>query len=100
MTLRTSVGIIGAGPAGLMLAHLLQRAGIESVVLEHRSREYVESRVRAGVLEHGAAQLLRDSGVGGRMDSEGLVHRGIYLQFEGGRHQRRIDQIAEAEKRR
>jgi p-hydroxybenzoate 3-monooxygenase len=86
MTLRTSVGIIGAGPAGLMLAHLLQRAGIESVVLEHRSREYVESRVRAGVLEHGAAQLLRDSGVGGRMDSEGLVHRGIYLQFEGGRH--------------
>jgi p-hydroxybenzoate 3-monooxygenase len=69
-----------------MLGHLLQRAGIESVVLEHRSREYVEGRVRAGVLEHGAAQLLRDSGVGERMDREGLVHHGIYLQFDGGRH--------------
>jgi p-hydroxybenzoate 3-monooxygenase len=69
-----------------MLAHLLQRAGIESVVLEHRSREYVESRVRAGVLEHGAARLLRESGVGERMDREGLVHGGIYLQFGGGRH--------------
>lgn len=86
MTVQTSVGIIGAGPAGLMLAHLLQRTGIESVVLEHRSREYVESRVRAGVLENGAAQLLRDSGVGERMDQEGLVHNGIYLQFDGRRH--------------
>ena len=86
MTVRTSVGIIGAGPAGLMLAHLLQRAGIESLVLEHRSREYIESRVRAGVLEHGAARLLRESGVGERMDREGLVHTGIYLQFDGGRH--------------
>src|SRR5258708_2462162 len=69
-----------------MLAHLLQRAGIESVVLEHRSREYVESRVRAGVLEDGIARLLRESGAGERMDREGLVHRGIYLQFDGGRH--------------
>lgn len=69
-----------------MLAHLLQRAGIESVVLEHRSREHVESRIRAGVLEHGSAQLLRKSGVGERMDREGLIHRGIYLQFDGGRH--------------
>jgi p-hydroxybenzoate 3-monooxygenase len=69
-----------------MLAHLLQQAGIESVVLEHRAREYVESRVRAGVLEHGAAQLLRASGVGERMEREGLVHRGIYLQFQGRRH--------------
>jgi len=80
------VGIIGAGPAGLMLAQLLQRAGIESVVLEQRSREYVESRVRAGVLENGAVQLLRDSGVGERMDREGLLHKGIYLQFDGRRH--------------
>jgi len=86
MTVRTPVGIIGAGPAGLMLAHLLDRAGIESVVVEHRSRDYVESRVRAGVLEHGAAQLLRESGAGERMDREGLVHRGIYLQFDGSRH--------------
>jgi p-hydroxybenzoate 3-monooxygenase len=69
-----------------MLAHLLQRAGIESVVLERRSREYVESRVRAGVLEQGAAELLRESGVGERMDREGLAHRGIHLQFAGERH--------------
>jgi p-hydroxybenzoate 3-monooxygenase len=83
---RTQVAIIGAGPAGLMLSHLLEREGIESVVLENRSREYVERRIRAGVLEHGAAQLLRDSGVGQRLDREGLLHRGIYLQFEGERH--------------
>jgi p-hydroxybenzoate 3-monooxygenase len=86
---RTQVGIVGAGPAGLMLSHLLHRSGIESVVLERRSRDYVESRVRAGVLEDGAAELLRSSGVGDRMDREGLVHRGIYLQFGGERH--RID---------
>lgn len=86
---RAQVGIVGAGPAGLMLSHLLHRAGIESVVLERRSREYVESRVRAGVLEDGSAELLRSSGVGDRMDREGLVHRGIYLQFGGERH--RID---------
>lgn len=83
---RTPVGIIGAGPAGLMLSHLLARAGIESVILELRTRQYTESRVRAGVLEHGAAELLRASGVGERMDREGLVHRGINLQFGGGRH--------------
>ena len=84
--MRTRVAIIGAGPAGLMLSHLLAREGIDSVVLENRGREYVERRIRAGVLEHGAAQLLRDSGVGQRMDREGLLHRGIYLQFEGERH--------------
>jgi p-hydroxybenzoate 3-monooxygenase len=75
-----------------MLSHLLQREGIDSVVLEQRSREYVEGRVRAGVLEHGAVQLLRESGVGERMDREGLAHRGIYLQFQGGRHH--IDFVA------
>ncbi len=83
---RTQVGIIGAGPAGLLLSHLLAAAGIESVVLEVRSRQYAEGRVRAGVLEHGAAELLRASGVGERMDREGLVHRGINLQFAGERH--------------
>ena len=86
---RTQVGIIGAGPAGLMLSHLLARAGIDSVVLERRSREYVEKRVRAGVLEQGTVNLMRDTGLGARMDREGLVHRGIALRFEGGDH--RID---------
>ncbi len=80
-TIRTQVAIIGAGPAGLMLAHLLQRSGIELVILESRSRDYVESRVRAGVLEHGTSELLRETGVGERMRREGLVHRGIALRF-------------------
>jgi len=89
MTLRTTVGIIGAGPAGLLLAHLLHRAGVESVVLENRSRDYIERRVRAGVLEPGAAQILRDAGVGARLDGEGLEHDGIHLRFDGESH--RID---------
>jgi p-hydroxybenzoate 3-monooxygenase len=84
--MRTQVGIIGAGPAGLLLGQLLHLQGIESIVLEDRSREYVERRVRAGVLEAGAAELLRESGVGERMDREGLFHGGIYLQFAGERH--------------
>jgi p-hydroxybenzoate 3-monooxygenase len=83
---RTQIGIVGAGPAGLMLSHLLHLAGIESVVLEARSREYVEHRVRAGVLEQGSVDLLRSSGVGQRLDREGLEHGGINLQFAGERH--------------
>jgi p-hydroxybenzoate 3-monooxygenase len=80
------VGIVGAGPAGLILARLLEVAGIESVVLENRSRDYCEHRIRAGVLEQGSVELLRDAAVGDRMDREGFVHGGIYLQFEGERH--------------
>ena len=83
---RTQVVISGAGPAGLFLSHLLHLGGIESVVLERRDRAYVEARVRAGVLEFGAAELLREAGLGGRMDREGLVHRGINLRFAGERH--------------
>jgi p-hydroxybenzoate 3-monooxygenase len=83
---RTQVGIVGAGPAGLTLGRLLENAGIESVILESRSREYCEARVRAGVLEQGTVDLLREAGVGGRMDAEGLVHHGIELQFDAERH--------------
>ena len=79
--MRSQVGIIGAGPAGLMLSHLLHLAGIESIVVENRSRDYVEGRIRAGVIEHWAADLLVDTGVGARMQREGLVHGGIHLSF-------------------
>jgi p-hydroxybenzoate 3-monooxygenase len=86
MTRDTQVGIVGAGPAGLLLAHLLTRAGIESIVIEDRSREYVEHRVRAGVLEQSTVDLLNATGVGERMTREGLVHHGIELLFGRTRH--------------
>jgi p-hydroxybenzoate 3-monooxygenase len=79
----TQVGIVGAGPAGLLLAHLLARKGIESVVLEARSRDYVEARVRAGVLEQGTVDLLDEAGLADRLHQEGLVHRGLELRFDG-----------------
>jgi len=88
-TIRTQVGIVGAGPAGLMLAHLLHLQGVESVVLESHTREYVENRVRAGVLEQGTVDMLRQSGVGERMQREGLLHQGVELRFGGEGH--RID---------
>ena len=81
--MRTQVAIIGAGPAGLLLAHLLHQHGIQSVVLEAKSRHYVESRVRAGVLEHQSVDVLNDAGVGARMMQEGLLHQGIFLHFAG-----------------
>jgi p-hydroxybenzoate 3-monooxygenase len=86
---RTQVGIIGSGPSGLLLSQLLHLAGIESVVLERRSRQYVLGRIRAGVLEQGTAEILRRARVGERMDREGLVHRGVELCFGERRH--RID---------
>jgi p-hydroxybenzoate 3-monooxygenase len=83
---RTQVGIVGAGPAGLILGRLLHLRGIESVVLEARSREYVEQRIRAGVLEQGTVDLLGEIGVDERLRREGLVHHGIELRFEGRGH--------------
>jgi p-hydroxybenzoate 3-monooxygenase len=85
--MRTQVGIVGGGPAGLLLSHLLHLQGIESLVLEIRSRDYIERRIRAGVLEQGTVDLLIASGLGGRLQREGLVHHGIQLRF-GGQHHR------------
>ncbi len=84
--MRTQVAIVGAGPAGLLLSHLLDAAGIESVLVENRSRAYCEARIRAGVLESSTVDLLTEHGLGERLRSEGLEHRGIYLQWPGERH--------------
>src|ERR1700683_4440430 len=84
--MRTQVGIVGAGPAGLVLSHLLHLQGIQSVVLETRSRKYCEERVRAGVLEQGTVDLLNEIGAGERMMREGMVHYGVNLRFSGITH--------------
>jgi p-hydroxybenzoate 3-monooxygenase len=90
---RTQVGIIGAGPAGLLLSHLLHLEGVESVVLEERGEDYVRQRVRAGVLENTTTDLLREVGLGERMDREGLVHGGISLRFDGADHRIAFDEL-------
>ena len=84
--MRTQVGIVGAGPAGLLLSHLLHEAGIDSVVLENRSRDYVVHRVRAGVLEQNTVELLTEHGLGERLSREGIVHHGIEIRFDGAGH--------------
>ena len=87
--MRTQIGIVGAGPAGLLLSHLLHLDDIESVVIESRSRQEIEATIRAGVLEQGTVDLLNRTGVGERMQREGFVHHGVYLRFGGKSH--RID---------
>src|SRR5271166_6432878 len=87
--MRTQVGIVGAGPAGVMLSHLLHLSGVESVVIENRSRQYVQERVRAGVLEQGTVDLMIETGVGERLKRQGLVHHGVELRFNSRGH--RID---------
>jgi p-hydroxybenzoate 3-monooxygenase len=85
--MRTQVGIIGAGPAGLMLARILHLQGISSIIIENRSRDYIENRIRAGLIEHWATELLVDLGVGERMQREGLLHGGINIGINGDLHQ-------------
>jgi p-hydroxybenzoate 3-monooxygenase len=87
--MKTQVAIIGAGPAGLMLSHILHLKGIESIVLETRSREAIEATIRAGVLEQGTVDLMKEIGVGARMQREGFRHEGTILRFDG--IDRRID---------
>jgi len=91
--MKTQVGIIGAGPAGLLLSHLLDLRGISSIVLEARSRAYIEKRVRAGVLEHGTVETLRAAGVAERLQREGLPHHGIELRFGGAGHRIAFEQL-------
>ena len=93
--IRTQVAIVGAGPAGLLLGHMLHLEGIESVILEHRSREYVEKRVRAGVIEFGIANLLEEVGAGERLRREGLVHRGIELRYDHSAHRIPLSELAD-----
>jgi p-hydroxybenzoate 3-monooxygenase len=91
---RTQVGIVGAGPAGLTLARLLECEGIDSVVLEDRTRDYVEHRIRAGVLEQRTVDLLTEAGVAERLHEEGIVHHGIELQFDRERHRIPLSELA------
>ncbi|MFB9902817.1 4-hydroxybenzoate 3-monooxygenase [Allokutzneria oryzae] len=84
--MRTQVAVVGAGPAGLLLAHLLRLEGVDAVVLESRQREHVLGRIRAGVLEHGTVELLREAGLGDRLDRVGLEHHGFSLRFDRADH--------------
>jgi p-hydroxybenzoate 3-monooxygenase len=90
---RTQVGIVGAGPAGLVLAHLLHLEGIESVVIENKSRRYIEERLRAGLLEQGSADLLIQTGVGERLLKERLYHKGLWIKFNGRMHHLNFEEL-------
>jgi len=91
--LKTQVGIIGAGPAGLSLALWLKKHGIQSVIIEHRSREYVEARVRAGLLEQNTVDIFTELGVADRLKKEGQEHHGVYLSFDGERIRIPFDEL-------
>jgi p-hydroxybenzoate 3-monooxygenase len=91
--MRTQVAIIGAGPAGLMLGQLLHRQGVDSIIIERRDRDYLEHRLRAGVLEQATVDLLCASGVGERLKRHGLVHTGFFLQFDGQRHRIALSEL-------
>lgn len=91
--MRTQVGIVGSGPAGLMLSHLLHLAGIESIIVESRSRAYCEARVRAGLMEHWVAKMLVETGVGARLKREGMVHHGIFIAFNNEAHHLDFDKL-------
>jgi p-hydroxybenzoate 3-monooxygenase len=97
MSQTTQVAVIGAGPAGLLLGRLLEQQGIESVILENRSREYVEARIRAGILEPGTRRTLLDAGVGERMVQDGILHGGVHLRFYGEDHHIQVDRLAGSE---
>ena len=88
--MKTQVAIVGAGPAGLMLGHLLHNAGIDTIIVENKSRKYIEERVRAGVLEQGTVNAMIDSGVGDRLQKEGLQHDYIDLRFNHEPHRLNI----------
>ena len=90
---RTQVGIIGSGPAGLLLAQLLDKAGISSIILERKDRAYVEGRIRAGVLEQGTVDLLNEAGVGERCAREGMVHKGCYISIEDERFEINFEEL-------
>ena len=95
MTAETQVGIIGAGPAGLTLALLLQKEGLSPIILESRSQAYIESRTRAGLLEQNTVTLFNDLGVADRLNREGLVHRGVYLSFDEQRIRVPFDELTD-----
>lgn len=92
--LRTQVGIVGAGPAGLMLSHLLHLRGIESVIIESRSQQYCEERVRAGLLEQGTVDLMTETGLGDRLNRIGMLHHGLNLRYRGRTHRINFDELA------
>jgi len=92
--MKTQVAIVGAGPAGLMLGHLLHNSGIDTIIVENRSRQYIEERVRAGVLEQGTVDAMVDSGVGDRLQKEGLQHDTIDIRFGGEPHRLNIKELS------